>query len=114
MSETSNDTGDIRDVGGGCESDSRSEGEKLEASSTEEIAEDLEEVQCTEILNLKGVSYHPEFQATMARCRNCLAENQAVPVCLRHEQDNAEVKNAVVVEIYLQGDWKPIIIIIHT
>ena len=105
LPQTSNGTGDI--MNGGDEFDS-SEGEISEASSTEETAEDLEIIQYTEIFSLKGVSYHPEFQVTIAHCRKYLAENQAVSVHLRHEQDNGEDKNAVIVETFLQGHWKPI------
>ena len=85
-----------------------SEGEISEASSTEETAEDLEIIQYTEIFSLKGVSYHPEFQVTIAHCRKCLAENQAVSVHLRHEQDNGEDKNAVIVETFCRATGNPL------
>ena len=69
---------------------------------------DNEEIsQHSETITLRGVSFHVEFQNTISRCRKNITENQPILTRFRRKPDNDEDRNAVAVEVFLQGHWKP-------
>lgn len=61
-----------------------------------------------ESFELKGISYHIEFQDTIRRCRANLNQNEPVVTRIDMEPDNGLDKNAIVVQVFKQGHWKTI------
>ena len=104
-STTGSDSTDVRDPTSTAESGV----DREDCSESPDNAHSAVEVsQHSEIITLRGISYHIEFQDTITRCRKQLTENQSVSVRLRLEPDNGEDKNVVVVDVFVQGHWKPI------
>ena len=62
----------------------------------------------TQKFTLKGISFHPDFQVTIKRSRELIAQQHNLELKLVRETDNFEDSNAVVVQVKMQGHWKSI------
>ena len=77
--------------------------EPVQPTISEDQSSDEEIQAFSETFNLKGSTFHKEFQIALQKCKQKLIENMPVELQLAIEPVNVEDENAIVVQVNLDG-----------
>ena len=103
------DLSSVPDVYG--DSDDENDKESGEEDACDKSNSKVEEGLVTELLQLKGSSYHESFQTSLKKSKERLLEKGKIDLPLQFEPTNVRDKNAIVVQASLStggGGWQSI------
>ena len=103
------DLSSVPDVHG--DSDDENDKESGEEDARDKSNRKVEEELFTELMQLKGSSYHEPFQTSLKKSKERLLEKEKIDLPLRLEPKNVRDKNAIVVQASLstgEGGWQSI------
>ena len=103
------DLSSVPDVHG--DSDDENDKESGEEDARDKSNRKVEEELFTELMQLKGSSYHESFQTSLKKSKERLLEKEKIDLPLQFEPQNVRDKNAIVVQASLstgEGGWQSI------
>ena len=93
------------------DSDDENDKESGEEDARDKSNRKVEEELFTELMQLKGSSYHEPFQTSLKKSKERLLEKEKIDLPLQFEPQNVRDKNAIVVQASLstgEGGWQSI------
>ena len=103
------DLSSVPDVHG--DSDDENDKESGEEDARDKSNRKVEEELFTELMQLKGSSYHESFQTSLKKSKERLLEKEKIDLPVQFEPKNVRDKNAIVVQASLstgEGGWQSI------
>ena len=103
------DLSGVPDVYG--DTDDENDEESGEEDTRDQSNSEAEEELFTELMQLKGSSYHDSFQTSLKKCKERLLEKEKIDLRLQFEPTNVRDENAIVVQASLatgEGGWQSI------
>ena len=103
---------DLSGIPDACgDTDDENDKESEEEGTRDESNSEAEEELFTELMQLKGSSYHDSFQSSLEKCKERLLEKEKIDLRLQFEPTNVRDENAIVVQASLsagEGGWQSI------